>query len=88
MKKTMICILCGGAIHTEYDFSNGTPTAVGFTCKSCGEHWTEGFKLFDKWAVRHIRILEQRVQTLESLCSTILAELKEIKEAITDAQKT
>jgi uncharacterized protein YukE len=32
--------------------------------------------------------LEQRVQTLERILSQISLELNEIKEAITDAQKT
>lgn len=36
---------------------------------------------------KELKALEQRVQTLESLVSTMSVELKEIKEAITDAQK-
>lgn len=86
----MKCIKCGQEIISIED--NGI--IKGFQCvnSSC-EEFEQPWNLADHkdnqdWNIRHTRILEQRVQTLEALCSQMSADLKEIKDAIQDAKNT
>jgi hypothetical protein len=74
------CIFCGQMIHenkSHDEFYCENPD-----CEIYNQSWTQNeLKDHQDWNVRHTRALEQRVQTLEQ-------QLKEILEAIADAQKT
>jgi hypothetical protein len=73
----MKCIKCGKDLQINYNFTIDPPQldsyqCVNSDCELYNQSWSEAeHKDNQDWAVRHIRALEQRVQTLEGLLSAL-----------------
>jgi hypothetical protein len=80
---TTKCIKCGSELHFEYteDLPNRI-VSIQCTNPECSEFnkpWTLAeHKDNQDWAVRHIRALEQRVQTLESQIQQLIKSNNEL----------
>jgi hypothetical protein len=89
----MKCIKCGHEIDMKFE-GYPIPIVLGYEClnpdcSEFGHPWDKkDHKDNQEWTIWYIHHLEQRVQTLEGLLSSMSTDLNEIKEAIQNATKT
>lgn len=80
----MKCIKCGTELNRILNVKSPLGFTIGYECinKECSEFghpWTkEEHKDNQDWAVRHIRLLEQKVTDLESKITELTLLLKDL----------